>query len=511
MAAVIHVDPSGTGNSISIQGGINMAGNGDTVLVCPSRYYETIDYLGKNITVGSFFLLDGDTTHISQTIIDGNHSHNRLVKFTHGETRDARLVGFTITNGFDDTATATIRVSGLGIYIENSSPSIEFNHIVNSEFGEWYISGGGIALINSGAAIRNNIIMHNEYAYEGGGIYASGGTGLLIEGNYIAHHYLISGYGVAEGGGIYLMHTQGTLVRNNLVESNETDFGDGVSIAALNCDSAVLINNVFRNSTGNGSFCEIEVWGGTVNLVNNLIINYLIPSTYLLWMHEGTVKLVNSTLVNQTNYSIKQEYGSLECENSILYGPGDTIAGHQFILSGGTASFTNCDIEGDTAAFEIYGNSSVSVLDNIDSDPGFTGDSLHPFSLSDNSACINRGNPDTMGLMLPEHDLAGNDRIVRGVIDIGAYENQQLTGIWSARPSDVFWISPNLVNDNLDIIIPGKSDKAILMVYTSTGQLISRVEFTKNTSISFNRFAPGIYVVSITSGNLRQAKKILKH
>ena len=55
----------------TIQHGINLSANGDTVIALPGLYYENVDYSGKNIVVGSLLLTSGDTTHINQTIIDG--------------------------------------------------------------------------------------------------------------------------------------------------------------------------------------------------------------------------------------------------------------------------------------------------------------------------------------------------------------------------------------------------------------------------------------------------------
>ena len=89
----------------SIQGGINMAVDGDTVLVQPGTYVETINFNGKNIVVGSLTLTTGDTSYITQTIISAdtsihNYTRGSVATFENGEDSTAILIGFTITNGW---------------------------------------------------------------------------------------------------------------------------------------------------------------------------------------------------------------------------------------------------------------------------------------------------------------------------------------------------------------------------------------------------------------------------
>jgi hypothetical protein len=67
-----------------IQAGIDISSNGDTVLVSPGIYYENINFSGKNIVLGSLFLTTGDTSYISQTIIDGSQQ-GCVVVFESGE------------------------------------------------------------------------------------------------------------------------------------------------------------------------------------------------------------------------------------------------------------------------------------------------------------------------------------------------------------------------------------------------------------------------------------------
>ena len=152
-ATKIHV-PSDTS---TIQGGIDLATNGDTVLVQPGTYCENINFNGKDIVVGSLTLTTGDTSYISQTVIDGGSSGS-VVRFESGEDSRTLLYGFTIMNGtgiVDPRDGFTGSIVGGGICCHNSSPKILFCKIKNNE---GVTHGAGIFCSNSQALLENLVI-----------------------------------------------------------------------------------------------------------------------------------------------------------------------------------------------------------------------------------------------------------------------------------------------------------------------------------------------------------------
>ena len=149
-ATVIRVP----GDASNIQGGIDLAILGDTVLVAPGTYVENISLKGKEITVTS-------EVGAEATIIDGSnppHADSATVVYmAAGETPFTVLKGFTLRGGTGIWRADWEAYLGGGIYCHGSSPTITECIITQNEADD----GGGIACEFGDPIIKGNLIEAN--------------------------------------------------------------------------------------------------------------------------------------------------------------------------------------------------------------------------------------------------------------------------------------------------------------------------------------------------------------
>ncbi|MCD4737020.1 MAG: right-handed parallel beta-helix repeat-containing protein, partial [Bacteroidales bacterium] len=388
VATIIIVDPGGGGTCTAIQEGIGLASNGDTVLVMPGNYIEIVDFSGKDIVLCSQYLVTGDTSYISQTIIDGNLENYRLVRFTNGETYAAKLTGFTITNAYlGQESNEGWEPAGLAIYINESSPVIERNRIIDNNYGDTYYHGGAIVIVGGSPHILENYIYDNDGAYEGGGIYIEEGNDIVISGNTIANHRLWSGYGTAFGAGIFIKNSIGICISRNRISDNYNDFGYGGGAYLTGCSDITFTGNIFDSNRCRG-LGGSGVYAGSsqdVRLINNLIVNnYSAFQGGGILMEGSRFLLANNTICfnkADTLYTYGEGGGmciynsSGNVFNTILFGNQASSSGNQVFLASENADpgFYYCDIEGGLNAFgmEPGVNYTGQYVQKIDQYPDF--------------------------------------------------------------------------------------------------------------------------------------------
>lgn len=186
----------------SIQSAIDIAVEGDIVQVDAGIYYETIDFLGKAITVIS---TDGDP---SGTTIDGGVSEGSVVSFITGETGASVLEGFTIRNGS--------AVDGGGVYIQgdadavSGSPTIR-NCVISGNSASRF--GAGIYLESGRLSLEDVAVIGNASVKTGAGIYMTLSDGSITGGSFENN----SG---TSGVAIYYKDGPGTLTLTNVLIKN---------------------------------------------------------------------------------------------------------------------------------------------------------------------------------------------------------------------------------------------------------------------------------------------------
>jgi len=273
-AATINVP----GDYATIQGAIDNAVGGDTVLVADGTYVENINFLGKDITVRS---QNGAAT----TIIDG-HAADTTVSFISGEGAGSVLDGFSVINGFGrfwsgidcDASSPTIQNcnisynSGSGIGCRSSSSPVIFNCNIHNNQGygiDCVISsspeisyctisnninedGGGIRCTNfSSPAISYCRIIGNTALYGGGGIYCD-----LNSSPTITNCTIKDNYSANWGGGIYCRYDTAATIINSVISGNRS-YRDGGGIFVRDNDLSII-----ANSTVAGNTSEIGLGGG---------------------------------------------------------------------------------------------------------------------------------------------------------------------------------------------------------------------------------------------------------
>lgn len=274
-AVVLTVDDTGTADFSTIQSAINAASNGDEIVVRPGRYRETLNFLGKAITVRSeagpeattvfleqetrIVLLDGDATLRGFTITGGFSRVGAGIRVTAGA--DAVIDRNVIVANTADRGGSGLALGG-GIAVEGLSRAVITRNVIegNSAIGDaqgLYAYGAAIDVGDDATAvITDNVIVGNHASDSGGGI--SVGLAGLTSPVEIAHNTIIAnsageaGQTAALGGGILVDRDAVVTVRNNLVVSNTAvNSGGGVYFGSGTLSGITYQTNDFNANAPN--------------------------------------------------------------------------------------------------------------------------------------------------------------------------------------------------------------------------------------------------------------------
>jgi len=311
MGYIIHVPR----DYATIQAGIETAIDGDTVLVAPGDYYESLRLREKTIVLGSWFIISGDKGYISRTILHGGDS--TIIRVNRGVGPATTISGFTLKDGRD------------GIN-PRARINILYNHIISCVDGIDYERG-------SGGICSNNVIEDNE----GEGLDLNGEVDIVIEDNVIRNNK-------EDGIEITLLDYAGPLVnhviRRNFIYGNRQDGIQlvdypGLSQRVIRIERNVIFDNGFSGIglMGNGKDKE-NYEGADVEEPIYLIHNTIFGNNYGMTGGDRVFAINNLFGANQTTAMRKVD--------------GHSIVAHSNLWLNGT-DFDSCNVDQATLTFDI--------------------------------------------------------------------------------------------------------------------------------------------------------------
>jgi hypothetical protein len=365
---------------LRLQTAIDMASG--CVLARPGTYAETIDFGGKSITV---------TGHegVDNTVIDAGTSACGVgdpeacvstVTFASGSNASPTLQGFTIRGGsgasfYSSTSTTcadsapsnegqntcTVHLyeyCGGGVRVDGDDPRLvdlvivdnvlpDFTQESSGSFEQiWRYSYGGGVCVQGGVVSLEGVILRNNQADTGGGVYAAPGSVLSLE------HTTLNGNIAADGAGAYLDRAD-LSATNSLFVCNQADVDGG---------------GVFANGGGTADFTNVSFYGNA-----------------------------SSDTGEQRGSQVFQQgtSGTLELHNCILQATSSSYA----IYGDGSGRFRYNDVYNSSWTGMNQGGSFSAGANDISADPSF--DNAHcsigspsSFALSGSSPAIDAGDPD---------------------------------------------------------------------------------------------------------------------
>jgi hypothetical protein len=427
-----------TDNIISLREAILYANPGDAITFDATLAGATITLTGNEIRIDKPITIDAST--IGGISVDGNSKSRVFYIMAGTDDRPVELIGLTIKNG-------KTKENGGGIFNIDSVLNIADLIVSNNEAG---IDGGGIYNDNAIITIINSSILSNSgNSWEscGGGIGIHSGTLTII-------NSIISGnISKANGGGIGVSAGTITITNSTISENSACDSGGGIinfSGTMLLLDT-IIIGNTCAGSmiVGDGYYGGGISNYGVLNITNTTISANSASSGGGVYNYGEMLTIVNSTIsgnsVDKRGGGIYNDYcGNLVIknttisENSASYGGGISIDYECTFLAYNSIIILNAADKDGTDIYSCDEDNAIDAYNTLSSFTGWTKLENCPvydpslplfedtfnedYTLAENSQVINKG--DNAYIAGYDIDLAGNPRIVNGIVDLGAYEYQ---------------------------------------------------------------------------------------
>jgi len=403
----------------TIQSAIDSSTDYDTIIATEGTYEEFIDFKGKRVTVASEFLKDGDTSHISRTVISPVVASPDLdtllavVTLTNAEDSNSVLCGLTVTCDFQSEQSRSVEPldpTGIRGMLCSSSPIIS-DCVIEGLIGP----KGAAAYFRGGVPLIRNCVFRDNLANEYGNIEVHGSRATFTDCTFENNT-------ATRLGGAVFAESSNARFLNCLFLDNRAHAG-GAAIGAINgnywIDHCVFEANGDSNCSGGAIVSGINamrirdcIFIANVALYGSAYYGMLSYDTVsgctfrdniiheegrgnFSFFDPGQSLVENCTFVNNSSLGgLGSVIGAFDSSDSI------TIRNCIIAYNDGCSSFS--DGRYGLSCCDIYGNSEgdwpswIEHLEdangNISSDPMFCDTASADFRISEQSPCAPANN-----------------------------------------------------------------------------------------------------------------------
>ena len=368
------------------------------------------------------------------TILNGNKevNTNRCALFS---------VSASIFDGF--TVTNYVVTNGHGVIYGADNLSV-FNclFVGNSSRVKITGTGSGGALYLAKSGVMSNCIFQDNYSDRyGGAIYATSITNLTIagcrfEGNRCDYY----------GGGGFALEGNNCTVSNCTIINNACigtiaghggggGYLTGTNNKILNCSITGNVVNALGNRTGGGLKCSGEATIRDCSIIGNVCSNkgggvqgdVLAIRNCLIALNQATTNIGGGVYLTNgivESCTIVGNYAAVAGGGVYIDGSGSGTNNIIYFNMAGVSASNFTNTAGNTGLNYSCVIPAVDGMGNITNNPVLKNLAGGDYRLRMTSPCVNTGT--NQSWMTGAADLEGNPRILKTIVDMGAYE----TRIW---------------------------------------------------------------------------------
>jgi hypothetical protein len=522
----------------TIQKPLDIVNPGDTIFISGGTYFERLVWKKSGTLNASIVMtnLNSDEVIIDGTLGGTNSGNNELLLI---ESKDYVIVNkIKFTNNY--------RADARGVLIRGRGRSIKISGCIFTNIG-WIkdktakpmptdnanplLAQGDQTDSLTDISFTFNQVFDCITGYSEGMTVNGNVSDFLIQNN-ILHDLTNIGIDCA---GHYITSAPSTLnqARNGRVKQNvvyncylsSIDVASGIYIDGGK-DITVEQNRVYNNGTGISVGCENDnKTASNIKVRNNWIYNN-IEVGIRFGAYKSTSKVIGSSITNNTffeNYTKGVDGAEIaiqNCENNIIKQNIFVPRTNSVSIGMWNYTFTNLTVEynlnwrtngSNTTLFTPNITASAS---NIFGDPKFAKTSplssidLH---IQNGSKAINAGDPNYK-TDADEKDIDGDERIQKGIIDIGADETSFVVTTSLTKNENnlnLFKLITNRQNNSVAIVMTNEMFGKVF-IFDVKGQILSSSSFkqTKRCEVLLSSLPNGIYFAVIkTNEGYQETKK----